>query len=232
MLVVSQQDMDPRKLFVDNRLLGACVYCGGLPDTRDHVPSRVLLDEPFPENLPVANCCEACNAGFSLDEQYLACFIDCVISGSTSPDDVERAKVARILTETPSIAARIAASETKSPDGQQIWQPEVDRVHNVILKLARGHAAYELSVLEQLDEPQSISAVPVVTLDPNAVEQFLSPQDTAFWPEIGSRACKQFTGADRWQVLQPGRYQYLVTQADGLVVRILLSDYLACEVRW
>ena len=228
--------MDPRHLFVDDRLLGVCVYCGGPPDTRDHIPSRVLLDEPFPGNLPVAACCEKCNAGFSLDEQYLACFVDCVLAGSTSPDDVARSKVARILTDTPSLGARIAASETKAPSGQQIWQPEIDRVNNVVLKLARGHAAYELSILQQLDEPQQIIAVPVVNLDSTTVEQFLGPQDTSFWPEIGSRAfiraCKQFTGADHWQFVQPGRYQYLVTQADGLIVRILLSEYLACEVRW
>lgn len=37
--------MDPRKLFVDERLLEMCAYCGGQPDTRDHVPSRVLLDD-------------------------------------------------------------------------------------------------------------------------------------------------------------------------------------------
>lgn len=224
--------MDPQQLFADDRMLGVCVYCGGSPDTRDHIPSRVLLDEPFPENLPVADCCQTCNTGFSLDEQYLACFIDCVIVGSTKPGDVERAKVTRILTDTPAIAARIAASETRGSDEQQIWQPEINRLYNVILKLARGHVAYELSLL-QIDEPLSITCAPIIALDDHVVEQFLSPQETPSWPEIGSRAfiqaCKQFlaASADYWHVVQPGRYQYLVSQADGLFVRILLSKYLA-----
>lgn len=229
--------MDPRKLFADDRMLGACVYCGGSPDTRDHIPSRVLLDEPFPDNLPVADCCQSCNTGFSLDEEYLACFIDCVIAGSTSPDEVERPKVSRILTETPSLAARIAASETPDSNDQQLWKPEVERVHNVILKLARGHVAYELSLLQIVD-PLAITCAPIATCSDHFVQQFLSPQETPLWPEIGSRAfiraCKQFpaVGTDHWHVVQPGRYQYLVSQADGLFVRILLSDYLACEVRW
>ncbi len=37
--------MDPRKLFIDERLTGMCVYCGTRPDTRDTVPSKVLLDD-------------------------------------------------------------------------------------------------------------------------------------------------------------------------------------------
>lgn len=229
--------MDPRHLFADERMMGACVYCGASPDTRDHVPSRVLLDEPFSENLPVVDCCTTCNTGFSLDEEYLACFIDCVIAGSTAADKVARPKVSRILAETPLLAARIAAAETQGPNNQQIWKPELDRVHTVLLKLARGHVAYELALL-QLDDPFSIACNPLIAMGDTDVEDFVRSQETPFWPESGSRAFirawKQLPkiGADHWQVVQPGRYQYLVSQPDGLSVRIVLSDYLACEVRW
>lgn len=71
--------MDPRHLFIDRRLTGMCVYCGDQPDTRDHVPSKVFLNEPYPPELPVVAACKRCNESFSLDEQYLACFLDCVI---------------------------------------------------------------------------------------------------------------------------------------------------------
>lgn len=218
-------------------MLDVCVYCGGPPDTRDHVPSRVLLDEPFPDNLPVVDCCETCNTGFSCDERYLACFIDCVIAGSTLPDDVARPKISRILTENAVLASRIAASETKESTGQQIWKPEIDCIHNVFLKLARGHIAYELSLL-QIEEPLCITYSPITAMADRDVEQFLNPQETLFWPEIGSRTFiqtyKQLSefAVDHWHVVQPRRYQYLVSQADGLFVRILLSNYLACEVRW
>ena len=63
--------MDPRKLFVDERMTGMCVYCGGQPDTRDHVPSRVLLDDPLPDNLPVVDACRACNESFSRTKSTL-----------------------------------------------------------------------------------------------------------------------------------------------------------------
>ncbi len=64
--------MDPKKLFIDERLKGNCAYCGAVADSRDHIPSRVLLDEPYPENIPVAESCTKCNGGFSSDEEYLA----------------------------------------------------------------------------------------------------------------------------------------------------------------
>jgi len=35
--------------FVDERLKGYCIYCGGQTQSRDHVHSKVLLDEPYPE---------------------------------------------------------------------------------------------------------------------------------------------------------------------------------------
>lgn len=65
---------DPRQLFVDKCLQGICVYCGRVPDTGYHSPSKVALDAPYPENLPVVEACVGCNPSFSLDKQYLACF--------------------------------------------------------------------------------------------------------------------------------------------------------------
>lgn len=75
--------MDPRHLFVRQRLTRSCVYCGGIADTQDHVSSRVLLDDPKPVNIPVVEACKECNQGFSMDEEYLACLLDCVLCDTT-----------------------------------------------------------------------------------------------------------------------------------------------------
>lgn len=99
--------MDPRHLFIDERHTGFCVYCGAHPDTRDHVPSKVLLDEPYPQELPVVSACAKCNASFSLDEQYLACFLDCVICGSAEASDLHRLNIKRILNDNPALQQRI-----------------------------------------------------------------------------------------------------------------------------
>jgi len=130
--------MDPRHLFRDDRLSGICVYCGKHPDTRDHVPSKVLLDEPYPSNLSVVDACLQCNSSFSLDEQYLACLIECVIQGTSESSNLERSKVKRILNENVSLRKKLAASESTNEDGQTLWEPEKERIRNTILKLARG----------------------------------------------------------------------------------------------
>jgi hypothetical protein len=56
------------------------------------------------------------------------------------------------------------------------------------------------------------------------------------WPEVGSRMMTRFaTGedlVDGWVEVQTGLYRYGVFQADGLVVRSVIANYLATEVRW
>src|SRR3954452_20896773 len=101
--------------YADARLVVGCIYCHGDTDTREHVPSRILLDEPYPENLPVLPACAECNNSFSLDEQYFACLIECARTGSV--DAAERPKIRRILAESPALAARIMQARTVGPDG-------------------------------------------------------------------------------------------------------------------
>ena len=231
--------MDPRHLFADERFSGSCVFCGAVPESRDHCPSKVLLDEPFPSNLPVVDACTACNNSFSNDELYLACLIEAVISGSTSPELVSRANIRRLFAENPAIAARIGKSRRVSPSSEILWDLETERVQRVVLKLARGHIAYELS-LPRTEEPESISFAPLITMTADQRAAFESPEQSCFapWPEIGSRAfirASQLFGpgspSTQWVVVQPGRYRYLVGQSEDFV-HMVLSEYLACRVVW
>jgi hypothetical protein len=228
--------MDLKHLFADSRFSGFCVYCGGIPDTSDHVPSRVFLDEPFPENLPVVECCFSCNSHFSLHEEYLACFLCCVVSGSTSPEKQIRTKVARILKDSPALTSRIQASLVPTDSEELVCSPELERFQTIIVKLARGHIAYELS-LPILDNPVSVHIEPLAFMSPEDSSAFLSEQQTIRWPEIGSRAfisaCQgRKSGIDSWRIIQPDRYQYLVSQTSGNFVRLLIGGYLACQVYW
>ncbi len=50
-----------------------CAYCGEERKlTRDHVPPKVLLAEPFPPNLITVPACDDCNQGFKADDEYTA----------------------------------------------------------------------------------------------------------------------------------------------------------------
>lgn len=233
--------MDQLKSFADERLLAGCIHCGGPTEARDHCPSRVLLDQPYPENLPRLPSCHTCNTSFSLDEEYVACLVECARTGSV--EAVAREKIQRILTDSPALAARISQARTVGCDGQPVFSAENDRVRNVVMKLARGHAAFELGETHR-KEPSHIAFVPLHTLAADARRNFEAvaiSDDTAElapWPGVGSRALQRMVVAGQsvigpdWIDVQDRQYIYLVLASSNVTVRIVIGEYLACEVVW
>lgn len=229
--------MEQLQNFGDIRQTSFCVYCGQGTETRDHVPSKVFLDEPYPTNLPVVPACQACNEGFSLDEEYVACLLDCALAGSAGPEEVEREKIRRILRQKPALVSKFSQA-CKKTAGETFFDFEIERVRNVVLKLARGHAAYELNE-PQLDDPSHLAFVPFPTMTSKIRENFeaLPVSSLSLWPEMGSRAMQRILlGADMdsegWIVVQPSRYRYLTSVDCGVLVRMVIGQYLACEVVW
>lgn len=220
----------------DERVIAACVYCGAASETRDHVPSRVFLDDPLPENLPVVPSCRACNASFSLDEEYCAALIDCAAVGTAVPTTRHRARVRRILEHQSALSAAIQAARTVDAlTGCIAFAPDNDRVRAIVLKLARGHAAFELHVVDDA-EPSAISIAPLPVLDDSARVAFEVPPVGSLYPEVGSRAMVRMfehgVPSPSWLVVQPGRYRSLVSPGEPLLVRLVIGEYLACEVVW
>jgi hypothetical protein len=223
----------------DSRNKGFCVHCGGPDETKDHVPSKVLLDEPLPANVAVSPACLSCNNGLSIDEEYLACLLECVVVGDVDLNKIERQKVAHILQINTRLADRLRRAR-RVVDGQPLWDFEAPRVRNVLLKLARGHAAYELNE-PQLGEPDVFCFRPLCTMTQTERGDFEQERDSgplALWPEVGSRAMQRLLVAgpeafeEGWLVVQDGRYRYRTSQHSGLRVRMVLREYLACEVTW
>jgi|SRR5690606_9134651 len=232
--------MDPRHLPIDQRFTGFCVFCGDEPGTQDHVPSKIFIDDPTPKNLPTVEACLKCNNGFSLDEEYFGCFLESVICGTVDVEKVSREKIRKIYNRKPDLAARILSSQSIDLFGQIAWEPEEERIGRIVTKLARGHVAYELS-LPQMDEPDTVSFFPLPLLNEKQRDAFenISYAELAIWPEFGSRAFHRILGVEPfgnepgpWIVVQGGRYRYSVIQDGGVKVRIVLSEYLACEIIW
>jgi hypothetical protein len=230
--------MDPKHLFFDERMAGFCVFCGRAPYSRDHCPSRILLDDPLPPNLPVVESCRNCNESFSLDEEYVACLLECVIQGSANPARLSRAKIQRILTDKPALAALIASGRNVEDSGDTVWQVDEARVARIVLKLARGHMAYELG-LPKIELPENVISAPLPLLSETqrSVFEFPDRGSIALWPEIGSRAFLraargQGSPTEDWINIQPGRYRYIASQSAGDFVQIVFSEYLACRVEW
>lgn len=226
------------KNFGDQRYQGYCVHCGGDDGTRDHVPSKVLLDRPLPENLPIAPSCRDCNNGFSDDEEYLACLLECVISGTTDPSLIGRASISRALKNNQKLQRLIEAGRRDMETGP-VWSFDAERVRRVLLKQARGHVAFEFNE-PHLDEPANVWFGPLSTMTAEQRDHFGGHDDgvVAGWPEVGTRAMQRLLVTDgqisqeNWLTVQEGRYRYRVTQEDGTTVRMVLSEFLACQVVW
>ena len=235
--------MDRIEEFVDERQKGWCVHCGNGIDeavsNRDHVPSKSFLREPQPANLPFILVCKACNEGYSLDEEYFATCLGCVLSGSTDPERQQDPRIQRILSRSPALRARIeqsrSESQTLSGEHRIMWTPERPRIDRVILKNARGHAFFEYGE-PMLDAPAHIWSAPVETMTPEDWHCFHEVATSNAWPEVGSRMMTRvLTGqdlVDGWVVVQDGSYRYSVIQEGRIVVRSVISDYLATEVFW
>ena len=226
--------------FGDVRQTGFCVHCGGPTKTKDHAPSKVFLDHPYPLTRPRLPSCGDCNNGFSDDEEYVAAFIECVVQGTTDPDCLKRENVARALRRNSALRGRIERSrreaETLGGGRLLMWTPEEEQVLRVALKLARCHAAYELNE-PQLDNPDHLLVVPLVSLTEAQREHFETPPDTRVWPEAGSRAMLRLVEggpglAGGWCTVQEGRYRYMAVGAGLVIVRGVISEYLAYEVIW
>lgn len=235
--------MDKIEEFVDERQKAWCIHCGewiaGLETNRDHVPSKCLLQEPHPANLPFVQVCKACNEGFSLDEEYVVAFLGSVVVGSTDPDRQCNPKAARILRRNPKLRARIdlAKTEYKTLIGETrfVWKPESDRVNRVVLKNARGHAFYEYGE-PMLSEPEYVRYAPLERMTRSQRDEFENMEFGLGWPEVGSRMMTRvMTGQDlsgAWVIVQEGVYRYAVAQAGIMLVRTVLFEYLATEVYW
>lgn len=241
--------MEQLKNFADDRLIVGCIYCGGQEETREHIPSRVFLDAPLPENLPVIGACKSCNNGFSLDEEYVACLVESVIAGASDPDAIQRPSVANILRRAPALRARIEKAKS-GEDGQTTFAIEPERVKNVVVKLARGHAAFELSQPCK-DEPASVWWRPLALMEEQQREEFESSHVVEGYGEIGSRGMQrllvaQFTLQSEngktemvgltisdWVDVQDGRYRFhAIDYGDVVRIKLVISEYLACEVTW
>ena len=119
-----------------------------------------------------------------------------------------------------------------------------------MLKLARGHAAFELSQPCR-EKPDHFWCGPLAVMSQEVRESFDAPHEQEMFGEVGSRGLQRMlvtqmflrshTGEESevrlllndWVDVQDGYYRYLaIDDISGLVIRIVIAEYLACEVAW
>lgn len=178
----------------------------------------------------------------------MACLIESVVAGSTDPSRIRRGTIAKLLRRTPALRARIEAKKSTS-EGLTVFGIEPDRIGNVVRKLARGHAAFELSRIVRQD-PTSIWWKVLPSMTDEERDDFEACHVVGLFGEVGSRGMQRLivaqvvleSAAGRqnvglvvqdWVDVQEGRYRYLAIDDGGqTTVRIVIGEYLACQVTW
>ena len=218
----------------DKRQTSHCIYCGKGIETKEHAPPKVLLDEPYPENLPTVQACTTCNQGYSLDEEYFACLIECARVGSVDLKVIERDKIRVILSRKKALSDKLEKAVTETPEGQKAFSVESERFKKILLKIAQGHALYEQNEPKGEDEISDLTFGTLEMLSEEAREIFETIPQANVAPEVGSRAMQNILISGDlvgmpWIEVQENRYRYLAFQ-EG--VRIVFSEYVWCEVIW
>lgn len=222
--------------FGDKRQTSWCAFCGGLTENKDHCPSLVFLDKPYPDNLQKVLSCLDCNESFSKDEEYMACLLEAVIAGSADPEKIGRKKIQRSLQNQSLLKKRISSSMIVQDDGSVFFRPDEKRFINVITKLAKGHCLFYLNE-PHFSSPDYISIKPFPMMSAKEREFFESPTNIDLLPEVGSRAMQNIIEGSSdilggWVVVQPDRYRYTWNSKNGITIKIVIREYLAASVTW
>lgn len=230
--------------YADERHKGWCIHCGSVlvavESNLDHIPSKTILDRPFPDNLPTIRICRSCNTSFSNDEEYFTAFLGAVLSGNADPEHqvVHRAEksLSRNLRLQKEVEAQLRVVKDANGNDQVSFVPNMKRIQNVVVKNARGHVLFEHGEPAE-GEPVHVAIQPMQILPSVTREAFENIDYGPVWPEVGSRLMQRLISGedlreDGWVIVQPDVYRFAVMNNGQFVVRTVIREYLATEVIW
>ncbi len=224
----------------DKNRENGCIYCGDKATTREHVPSKTLLAEPYPTNLPTIPACFNCNNGFSFDEQYFSYYLE-VLKSFIYEDYICNEKILTTLNKSHSLKSLIE-SQIKKVDGKVLFEFDEQRFVRIINKLAIGHAGYDFDNVD-FDGPKNTWFEFAFFLSDEQKDDFCSPQIMNKIPELSSRYSCNYcilenieTGEsfllNEWIEVQERRYKYHIylNKDGGISVRSIINEILYCQV--
>ena len=160
-----------------------CVYCNlAVADTVDHIPPKLLLSKPYPDNLLTVPACLACNQSFQKDDEYTR-FMTSV--------DIRSASQSTVQTNLPSILRSIQRPESAKftsyllrqsqpstilgADGQplgQYFEPDSDRMIATGKRMVRGLYFFETGQPLPTSLEVRVACKPGITSDHPDILQF------------------------------------------------------------
>jgi hypothetical protein len=199
-----------------------CLFCGKEANTRDHIPSKNLLDEPFPLNLLTIPSCSECNKSFSLDEEY---FLNVLVEISSNPTLVSKKRkggnVYKARQRSKGLKARIENSLIEGEDGKIYFKSETDRIKRVIEKNAFGLYFHRYKKLPKLEHFRCTGIFPFSIEETRPAEIFMLTYSEKFRPK-------------RWTNIQNNVFSYIVVRDwrrnDGLTMIFHIHNSVWCVI--
>lgn len=225
----------------DKSVENGCVYCGKPANTREHVPSKAFLSRPYPEDLSTIPACFDCNNGFSADEKYVSCFLD-VLKAAVYPDYTCRIETMQRL-ETDKELQQLINKQINKSDGKINYNLDEKRLCRILIKLAKGHAGFEVDHISFDDVDISVWYNFIFNMEESVIDEFEEIPQTDIAPEVGSRGCvtpfvvqnietREAVGFILWNDVQEGQYRYQVmyNKTGGICVKIIIYEMLYCRI--
>jgi len=178
-----------------------CLFCGKPASTRDHIPSKCLLEKPYPLNIFTIPSCEKCNKSFSLDEEY---FINVLVEISTNPALLSKkdvnGSVYRARQRSIKLKKRIESSLLTGNDGRIYIKPEYERIEKIIEKNALGLYYRKYKLVLRLKDFRCSGIFPADIFNHQPTEIYLlTLGDKSFMPR-------------KWTIIQDGVFSYVITK--------------------
>lgn len=133
-------DIGLRPLIEKNKRFDSiCIYCRtNVANSREHLPSRIFLDTPYPEGYSIVPACEECNGGFSPGEVYVSSFIDKLRNALSNNRIPLREKTISAINHDKDLA-RIINEQIQTENEKIIVNYEPELFSKILIKLAKGH---------------------------------------------------------------------------------------------
>lgn len=171
-----------------------------------------------------------------------------MMAGTTKIDLLESSKIKNTLKRKPALHKMIQDEKANAKRGS-FWF-NTKRFANIIRKLAVGHAAFELSLVPR-DEPSKLVFDLVSSMSESEWDDFDGATVMGQLGEVGCRNIQRMYVVEvkldsvldedevlplivnDWVDVQEGVYRYHTLQlSDGIQVKIILGEYMACTVFW
>jgi len=199
-----------------------CSYCGVKANTRDHVPSKNLLEKPFPINLLTIPSCDKCNNSYSLDEEY---FLNVLVEVSENPTLMSKKRIGgsvfKARERSKGLKERIEDSLIQSEDGMLYFQSESDRIKRVIEKNAFGLFYHRYKIFPNLRDFKCSGFYPFSVKETRPSDALLLAFTDKFKPK-------------RWTVMQKNVFSYIVVRdwrrEKGLTMILYLHNTTWCII--